>query len=582
MQKFHWPSRTSLIHAAFLLAMALPYCINLGKSSIMDANEAFYAETPREMMDTGLYISPLFNYHWRTEKPPLTYYAILISYKLFGINEFAVRFPGALAAIGVLLFSYATARILFSPRAALICAAISATTPRIFIIARRLPIDILLLFFLTGVMFFIVRGILRKDRLSWVLAYLFSALGFLAKGPVTVVIPAAVLILWMLWNRRSDISVYPLEGCLIFACVVLPWYVLSYLEQGWTYITPFIMKENFGRFAATSFGPSRGIFYYFSVFIIDFFPWSFLALAACFSYLWNIRKEAHPLKSLSFGLPLIWCILIFCLFSISINKQEYYIAPIYPAAAVMLSGIIDKSVSQRNQSGHGKRERDPELSMSKAEFRTALFRQLPLWAWPFGLKALILFVLSWPIAFIIPSFMPNATFLQLYAPSLILVTGAALMAWSIVRGKLLHCFSALAVSLWAVLFISTLFYIPALESVRPIKAFCKRLETQLRKDDDVGYFRIAAPSMTFYLRRPIFEESNNARMMGRFQRNKRVFCVMSRKDYSYLKSKGVKLFVLDRRSSFALRFDRTFGEDILLVCNEFPAHSNFSEGSPPL
>jgi 4-amino-4-deoxy-L-arabinose transferase-like glycosyltransferase len=148
------------LHIAFLAALCLPYCINLGTSSIWDANEAFYAETPREMLESGDYLAPRFNFEPRAQKPPLTYWAILASYKLFGISEFAVRLPIALAAIGVLLFSYGIARMLFNPRAALIAAAVTATVARIFILARRLPIDILLMFFLMGTLFFLVRAIL--------------------------------------------------------------------------------------------------------------------------------------------------------------------------------------------------------------------------------------------------------------------------------------------------------------------------------------------------------------------------------------------------------------------------------------
>ena len=146
--------RSPVAHAIILILISLPYSINLGKSSIWDANEAFYAETPREMLVSGDYLAPHFNFQPRAQKPPLTYWAVLLSYKLFGVSEFAVRLPSALAAIGVILFSYALARLLFGPRAALIAGIVIATTARVFILARRLPIDILLLFFLTGLSIF--------------------------------------------------------------------------------------------------------------------------------------------------------------------------------------------------------------------------------------------------------------------------------------------------------------------------------------------------------------------------------------------------------------------------------------------
>jgi 4-amino-4-deoxy-L-arabinose transferase-like glycosyltransferase len=72
MPKFALWFNSTRIHIAILLVISLPYCLNLGVPSIWDANEAFYAETPREMLISGDYVSPMFNYQMRTQKPPLT------------------------------------------------------------------------------------------------------------------------------------------------------------------------------------------------------------------------------------------------------------------------------------------------------------------------------------------------------------------------------------------------------------------------------------------------------------------------------------------------------------------------------
>ena len=129
-------------------------------------------------------------------------------------------------------------------------------------------------------------------------------------------------------------------GAILFAVIALPWYAIIYRIHGWTYISPFFLRDNFGRFAAETLGPSRSLFYYVPVFGTDFFPWSFLLLPAVY-HLWLHRKEPL-LKSLSFGLPIIWCVLTFVFFSLSKNKQEYYIAPIYPVAAVLIAGVLDR------------------------------------------------------------------------------------------------------------------------------------------------------------------------------------------------------------------------------------------------
>src|SRR5688500_17888654 len=80
-----------------LLAAAIClYFVGLGSSSIWDANEAFYAETPREMMEAGDYVNPTFNYEPRFNKPVLSYWVVAGFYRVFGISVAVQRIPIAI------------------------------------------------------------------------------------------------------------------------------------------------------------------------------------------------------------------------------------------------------------------------------------------------------------------------------------------------------------------------------------------------------------------------------------------------------------------------------------------------------
>jgi 4-amino-4-deoxy-L-arabinose transferase-like glycosyltransferase len=570
-----------LIHAVILFAISLPYCIHLGKSSIWDANEAFYAETPREMLVSGDYLAPQFNFQPRAQKPPLTYWIILISYKLFGVSEFAVRLPSALAAIGALLFSYGIARLLFGPRAALYSAMITGTTARVFILARRLPIDSLLLFFLTAAMFFLIRAIQNRDRGSWVFFYICVSLGFLTKGPVALFIPAFTYVVWALLSHGSGAhrasgrivtvlrrlrDARPIVGITLFACIVLPWYVLMFALHGWTYIYPFFLRDNLGRLATESLGPSRNLYYYVSVFASDFFPWSLLLLPAIY-LLWKHRKEEAFSDRFSFQFPLIWCLLTFVFFSLSKNKQEYYIAPMYPVAAALLAGIIDRIGVKR------------EMKSESSEHAP--------WLWTYGILAVLILFLSSVIPFALSSFMPGISPVLHYSPSIILIGGIGLLAWGMIRREQVWCFSALAASLWAIYIVCALLYLPALEAFRPVKGFCQRIEAQLSEEDEAGFYGTALPSMAYYLRRPIFEESSPEEMARRFQSGKRVFCILSRRDLDdFANEKNLKLYILDRHSRFAVRLNTLLnagyfpGEELLLISNRPPSKAVSGRSSP--
>jgi hypothetical protein len=519
---------------------------------------------------TGDYLAPQFNFQPRDQKPPLVYWAVLISYKIFGVNEFAVRVPGAAAAIGILLFCYGAAFKLFGARAALIAAAVVSTTPRVFILARRLPIDILLLFFLTGTLFFLIRALQNKNFLSWVPVYVFTSLGFLTKGPVAVIIPAASCLIWILWSRRMRVSeTHLLPGILIFMAISLPWYLLIFRAHGWTYISSFFLRDNFGRFAAETLGPSRGPFYYITVYLTDFFPWSLLALFAAIR-LWTLRRREQPITGYSYGLPLIWCALVFILFSLSKNKQEYYIAPMYPAAAIILAGALHRSLQDRAVLAAGRNEKSASPATGP---EPGTMRQGGVWRWFYGLPALLLLLLSLILPYILGSFMPHI--------SVVLHRG-------IIRGRPDHCFAALSFPLWVIFLMGAAFYVPALEAFRPIKVFCRTIDAHSGPGDEAGYFRTALPSMVYYLRRPIFQESSYRQMQRRFQSDRKVFCVLTEKDYAHFEKNGLKLFILDRHSRFTVKFGALFnsgyalGEELLLVSNRPNLEYQTGEGGAAL
>src|SRR4026209_1336914 len=93
-----------------LVAAILPYFVDLGGSSIWDANEAFYVETPREMLERGDLIGPTFNYQPRFNKPVLSYWIVAGFYKAFGVSVGVQRIPIALAAVTIIFAAFLLAR----------------------------------------------------------------------------------------------------------------------------------------------------------------------------------------------------------------------------------------------------------------------------------------------------------------------------------------------------------------------------------------------------------------------------------------------------------------------------------------
>src|ERR1051326_9527712 len=114
-----WHNR--LGHYLLLLAVSLGLSLpNLGRPSLWDIDEGNNAEAAREMLTTGNWVVPMFNSKLRVDKPALLYWLQIFSYLAFGVNEFAARFPSALAALLAVITTDEFARTLFGTAAGLL------------------------------------------------------------------------------------------------------------------------------------------------------------------------------------------------------------------------------------------------------------------------------------------------------------------------------------------------------------------------------------------------------------------------------------------------------------------------------
>jgi len=212
------PDRTRRwVLAALLAAAVVPYFIGLGDSAIWDANEAFYVETPREMIERGDYIFPTFNYQPRLNKPVLSYWIVAGFYKVFGVSVAVQRVPIALGAIvmivtagflGWLAAPGAFARASLRIDAFLWSMLGLAIAPRLVMLARRVFIDVYISMFmaLTLLCFAAAERYPTRRRLLLALMYVSVGLGMLTKGPVAAVVPGLVFAAYLLFLDASNKS----------------------------------------------------------------------------------------------------------------------------------------------------------------------------------------------------------------------------------------------------------------------------------------------------------------------------------------------------------------------------------------
>ena len=232
-----------------LLAAVLAFS-GLGARPLISPAEARYALVAREMLESGDWIQPHFNHVRYDEKPPLTYWCVAASYRLFGFTEFASRLPSALAYIGTVLVTFLLASELVGNGTAPLAALIYATSLGPFLFGRFLFTDTLLVFWLSVSLLGLAKIIRRPE--TWagpVMFYLGASLAGLTKGLIGLLFPFATAAAYALFlGGRGFVSrLRPWLGVSIVAIVFLPWHILLAWQDP-AFLSFYFGNEQFARF----------------------------------------------------------------------------------------------------------------------------------------------------------------------------------------------------------------------------------------------------------------------------------------------------------------------------------------------
>lgn len=322
--------------SALLLVFGVAFFQFLGKIPLLEPDEGRYAEVPREMLERGDFITPLLNYTKYFEKPPLHYWLNALSFKLFGQNEFAARFPGALMGLLTVLLTYHVGRKLFGRRAGLFAALILGTATGFLVQARIDITDMTLTCTLTATLAFFLLAA-RDDEprkgLYYHLFYLCAALATLAKGLIGFVLPGAIIFWYLLLTRRWRLvkEMRLVTGMPLFLIVGAPWFILVSLRNP-EFARFFFIHEHFERFLTKVHGRYEPFWFFVPVLAGTMLPWSFF-IPAAFKGVWRERRTTAGESRLYLAL---WAVLIFLFFSDSDSKLVPYILPVFPALALLM------------------------------------------------------------------------------------------------------------------------------------------------------------------------------------------------------------------------------------------------------
>ena len=177
---------------------------DLGGLGLTDRDEGSNAEAAREMLETGDWISPTLNYEPRYAKPAFVYWLISGSYLMFGINEFAARFPSAVSGLCLLLLHYLFVRTWAGSKVAIWSSLMLLLNLEFLGINRMVLTDPELVVFTTMAGYCFWQGLQYETYRRWWFAMFYLAMGFgmLVKGPVGIIIPMMGVIPYLTLTRQ--------------------------------------------------------------------------------------------------------------------------------------------------------------------------------------------------------------------------------------------------------------------------------------------------------------------------------------------------------------------------------------------
>ncbi len=334
-----------------LILLLFPFLMHLagtGTLPLVDRDEAWVAETAREMHERGNYIVPYFNNEKSLTKPPLFYWGQTLSYRLFGENDFAARFPSVVAASLISLLIFGFGRRFYNEQTGFLAAVVFSLCLHILLISKAAVMDMFMIFFVTLAIWagWELLAIKEKPPSSlhfgfwWWIFYLALAFGFLAKGPVAW-IPLGNIIFFAIWARVRNVNEkmrfekgIPL-ALLLVGLWVVPACILTkgeYFKIGFgnQFLLRFI-KADFGHGAHSLRGYFVTLPFYLVTLFFSFFPWSIYLPSMTGYFKKRKNRGVQELYLISNILP------IFLIATLMVTKLPNYTLPAFPALALLFS-----------------------------------------------------------------------------------------------------------------------------------------------------------------------------------------------------------------------------------------------------
>ncbi|MDO1449968.1 glycosyltransferase family 39 protein [Rhodocytophaga aerolata] len=329
---------------------------------VMDVDASQYASMAREMLETGNYLQLYNRYQDYLDKPPLLFWLSALSFKLFGISNFAYKLPAFLFSLIGTYATYRLAKLFYGKETGYIAALLLASCQAFFLFNHDVRTDTNL----TGAVILAIWQLAEFNRSgkigNLILGFTGVALAMLAKGPIGLMVPVLAFATDFIIKRQwsSFFKWQWLLGIVWVGLLLLPMCIglyqqfdlhpekVMYGQTGTSGLKFFFWTQSFGRLTGENVWKNNAdIFFFMHTFLWSFLPWSLLFIAGLFKDTKELFKKKFRLTSNEEAIT--WGGFIFPYIALSTSKYQlpHYIFVLYPLAAIIAAKYVYRLLAQK-------------------------------------------------------------------------------------------------------------------------------------------------------------------------------------------------------------------------------------------